>query len=212
VTEPFVKKNGGDSPSTSRSLLDLARTNNDDAWNQIVALYSPLVMRWCRQSGLAAADIEDVGQEVFKSVYASLDTFQKASVGQSFRAWLRTITRNKVTDFYRSTSHQPKPRGGEGLDANSLPTPTDSDSWDEHSEDQEERILVLRRCLELVRTEFEPKTWDAFWKVVVDDISPADVAVSLGIKPNSVYLARSRVQKRLRELFDRLVDDFDTVR
>ena len=51
---------------------------------------------------------------------------------------------------------------------------------------------MLRRALDLVRDDFEPRTWDAFWRVTIDEQSPADVAADLGVSANVVYLARSR--------------------
>jgi len=193
-------------------LLELARARNDEAWEQIVMLYSPLVYRWCRRRGVAEADVLDIAQEVFRSVYASLDSFERARAGQSFRAWLKTITANKITDQYRRKTRQPSAPGG--TEANLLleQTPADPDEQtDKEAEDQSERILVLRRCLDLVKAEFEPRTWDAFWKVVIDEGEPAKVAASLGMTRNAVYLAKSRVLSRLTEMFDQLVEDLSTL-
>jgi RNA polymerase sigma-70 factor (ECF subfamily) len=61
-----------------------------------------------------------------------------------------------------------------------------------------------------VRSEFESHTWDAFWQVAVGGRAPADVAVTLRISVNAVYLAKSRVLKRLREEFAALIE-FDDV-
>jgi RNA polymerase sigma-70 factor (ECF subfamily) len=212
VTEPIVPQNRGPSPSTSASLLDLARARNDDAWEQIVLLYSPLVYRWCRRKGVAEADSLDIGQEVFRSVYASLDSFERARTGHSFRAWLKTITANKIIDHHRARNRQPAAAGG--TDANEFLDQASADLArhdDEQSEDESERILILRRCLDVVRGEFEPRTWDAFWKVVIEENEPAEVARSLGISRNAVYLAKSRVLSRLTELFDQLVEDLSTL-
>jgi RNA polymerase sigma-70 factor, ECF subfamily len=206
VTEQIVPGNRGPSPSTSASLLELARARNGEAWEQIVMLYSPLVYRWCRRRGVREADVLDIAQEVFRSVYASLDSFERARAGQSFRAWLKTITANKIIDQSRLKHRQPSAIGGsevsEWLDQ-AAATAADG----EEAEDESERILILRRCLDLVKAEFEPRTWDAFWKVVIDENDPADVALSLGVSRNAVYLAKSRVLSRLGELFDHLIEN-----
>lgn len=211
VTDPIVPKNRRRSPSTSVSLLELARARNEDAWKQVVMLYSPLVYHWCRRRGVAETDTLDISQEVFRSVYASLDSFEKITAGHSFRAWLKTITANKITDYHRARTRQPTAAGG-----------TDANEWleqaaaeagsrdDVQAEDESERILILRRCLDMIRAEFKPSTWDAFWKVVIDEMEPAEVARSVGISRNAVYLARSHVLSRLTELFDQLVEDLST--
>ena len=63
-----------------------------------------------------------------------------------------------------------------------------------------------RRGLELIQGEFAERTWKAFWRVAVDGCTPADVADELGLSVNSVYLAKSRVLRRLREELGDLLD------
>jgi RNA polymerase sigma-70 factor (ECF subfamily) len=46
----------------------------------------------------------------------------------------------------------------------------------------------------------------AFWKTTVDGESAADAAADLNMTRNAVYLAKSRVLRRLREEF---TDPFD---
>ena len=58
---------------------------------------------------------------------------------------------------------------------------------------------AYRRGLELVRGEFEERTWQMFWLVVVEDRLPADVAAQLGVSPAAVRKAKSRVLHRLKE-------------
>jgi RNA polymerase sigma-70 factor, ECF subfamily len=50
-----------------------------------------------------------------------------------------------------------------------------------------------------VQYQFEDRTWTAFWKVTVENRSPAEVAAELGITANAVRLATSHVLRRLRE-------------
>src|SRR5205085_1623050 len=58
---------------------------------------------------------------------------------------------------------------------------------------------LYRRALELVRGEFEARTWDMFWQVVVDNRPTADVAAALGVTPAAVRQAKARVLRRLKE-------------
>jgi RNA polymerase sigma-70 factor (ECF subfamily) len=52
----------------------------------------------------------------------------------------------------------------------------------------------------LVSSEFEPRSWQAVWRVVVDDQRPADVAAEYGMTPNAIYVAKSRILSRLRDV------------
>jgi RNA polymerase sigma-70 factor (ECF subfamily) len=65
---------------------------------------------------------------------------------------------------------------------------------------------LLHRALELVRLDFEDRTWQAFWRVTVEGQAVADVARDLGMSRNAVYIARSRILQRLHEEFGDLID------
>ena len=62
-----------------------------------------------------------------------------------------------------------------------------------------ENAGVVHRAAELVRAEFEDRTWQAFWRIVIDGHSPAHVAEDLGMSLHAVYKAKSRVLVRLRQ-------------
>jgi RNA polymerase sigma-70 factor (ECF subfamily) len=64
---------------------------------------------------------------------------------------------------------------------------------------------LRRRALEMVRSEFEERTWSAFWQTVVHGRSPVDIAVEMGITPNAVRAAKSRILRRLKETFGDLI-------
>ena len=57
---------------------------------------------------------------------------------------------------------------------------------------------VLLRALDSIKGEFHERTWQAFWKVVVEGRSTNDVAADLSMKPGTVRVSKSRVLLRLR--------------
>ena len=163
--------------STSRSLLVRLRDNDSDAWDRLVTLYAPLVYFWCRKLGLADQDTPDVVQEVFKSVTTGIDRFRKVKPEDTFRGWLRTITRSKAADHYRRQSRQPAAAGGSVAlrRMTEFPDAHFPDVNDESGDEPVYHALFLRAC-DLIRTDFKENTWKAFWRVVVDGQSPKDVA------------------------------------
>jgi RNA polymerase sigma-70 factor (ECF subfamily) len=82
-------------------LLLRVKANDQDGWQRLVSLYSPLVMYWCRQGGVQGDDVPDVAQEVFGAVAAGLKAYRQDGPGASFRAWLRGIARHKIRDHLR---------------------------------------------------------------------------------------------------------------
>jgi RNA polymerase sigma-70 factor (ECF subfamily) len=57
-----------------------------------------------------------------------------------------------------------------------------------------------------MRAEFEDRTWKACWEGVVVGRPAADVARELGLTTNAVYLAKSRVLRRLHQELCGLLD------
>ena len=188
--------------STSSSLLRRAIAREPDAWERIVTVYSPLVRHWCRQAGVQAHDIQDVSQEVFATVSSNLGRFQSDRPGTTFRAWMRGIARHKLQHYFQDRGEP----GAGGTDAQQrlqqVPTPSDES---ELSETPADVAGVYHRALNLVRSQFEDRTWKAFWRVVIEDRSPAEVAAEMGITANAVRQAKSRVLRRLKEEMGELI-------
>jgi RNA polymerase sigma-70 factor, ECF subfamily len=205
VDHPSTDNHSPAEPSSvSSTLLQRVQARRPEAWQRLVNLYGPAVYRWCRQYGLGSDDASDVLQEVFAAVAAHVGEFRRHGTGDTFGGWLRTITHNKVRDFFRQRHGQPEACGGTDAGrqlANLCESSEPSDPTDSIQTDGR----ILRRALELVRAEFEDRTWDAFWRTTVDGRSAAQVAEELGISLQAVYQAKSRVLRRLRrELGDLL--------
>jgi RNA polymerase sigma-70 factor (ECF subfamily) len=179
--------------TTSVSLLEKLRQPTDSAaWDRFVDLYTPLLFYWGRRAGLQSADAADLVQDVFEVLVRKLPEFEYDRQ-QSFRSWLRTVTMNKWKErVRRRTEHAV---GGSAV--NPL-EPTVPDGAEQFWETEYHGQLAAR-ALDLMRTQFEPATWQACWESVVNDRPAAEIAAELGLTVNAVYLARSRVLRRLRQ-------------
>ncbi len=170
-------------------LLRLRRGSDSAAWERFVDLYTPLMYRWAGQLGAQAADAADLVQDVFILLVRALPQFEYDQQ-RSFRAWLRTVVSNKWRELHRRKS--PTYVSGSALE---LAADLAEDSlWD----DAQDRAAICRQALELIRPEFTPTTWTAFAETTVHGRSVTEVAESLQVTANAVYLARGRVLKRLR--------------
>jgi RNA polymerase sigma-70 factor, ECF subfamily len=191
---------------TSFTLLERLRANEGDAWRIMVQLYTPLVHHWCVRGGVRGADAEDVAQEVLRAAASHMDDFRRDRPGDSFRAWLRGITRNMILQHFRRGGRQPQATGGTDAQRRLQHVAEDASSAAPEEEDPVEELDALRRrALELVRGEFEERTWHAFWMTVVEGRSPVDVAADTDVTPAAVRMAKSRVLRRLKEEFGELI-------
>jgi RNA polymerase sigma-70 factor (ECF subfamily) len=192
---------------TSTTLLDQAKAGDRIAWQRLEFLYTPLVRWWCRRQGLSQPhDVDDVTQEVFVTVAGKLAGFTKGPAG-SFRSWLYTITHHKLGDHGRRTRGKPVAQGGSVALARLEAVPEVLSGSSGEQDRSSERAILVRRALELVRPEFQPRTWEAAWRVAVDGQDPADVGAALGMTAGAVYTSKSRVLHRLRALLTDLLDE-----
>jgi RNA polymerase sigma-70 factor (ECF subfamily) len=185
--------------STSRSMLAGARGDDQAAWTRLVSLYAPLAAAWCRRWGVPQQDVMDVVQDVFASVAKSLARFRKEQPQDTFRGWLATIARNKVHDYFRRRGDEPAAAGG--TEAWQRITQVSEEAGSDESSDEAEAAVfqeVLRRALDSIRGEFQERTWQAFWRTVVEGRTAGDVATELAMQPGAVRVSKSRVLCRLR--------------
>ncbi len=194
-----------ESSSVSSTLLDQLRSRRPEAWQRFVRLYSPVVYRWCRRSGLAAEDAADVLQEVLSAVMLHLPDFRRDRPQHSFSGWLATITRNKVRDHFRRRHGRAEARGGSTAQHQMAEVPQPPELSEESIRpDAESAAWLSRGVLEAIRAEFEARTWQAFWRTTVDGQPPALVASDLEMSAPAVYMAKSRVLRRLRQVMGEL--------
>ncbi len=199
-----------DSQPTSLTLLERVRAGDEAGWEKFVRMYGPLVYSWCRRAGLSSEDAGDVSQDVFVKLSKNFDSFQNRRPGDSFRRWLKTVPNNRARDFHRGQRDRPQARGGTTAQMQLASLPGgESYGLCEESDDErvEESNHLLRRATELVRADFEPTTWQAFWQTVVESRAIADVAADLRLSANAVRVAKSRVRARLRQEMAGLLDE-----
>ncbi len=200
--QPSPRK--ADGPVTPLSLLQRARDRDAQAWQQLVKLYRPLVLFWCRRGGLNCLDAEDLSQEIFASAALNLARFHRDRTGDTFRGWLRVITRNQILTHQRRMTGQPQAVGGSEalLRLQEVADPL----ADCAEEEQVEFSRVCHRVMELVKCEFEEKTWRAFWLTTVEGRTPAALTEELAMTAGGIRQAKSRVLRRLKQEVGDLLD------
>ena len=186
--------------STSTSLLKrLGQLEDREAWDRFVSLYTPLIYYWARRAGLSSHDAADLVQDVMAVLVEKLPRFQYDRQG-SFRGWLRTVTLNKWREKRRRRSI-PTVEAGQSELANLAAADPAEEYWE-----TEYRKQLVSRAMQLLRSEFRPSTWEACWEYVVGGRRAEDVAAEKGISVWTVYSAKSRLLRRLREELDGMLD------
>lgn len=185
--------------STSESLLlRLRGSKNEQDWQTFVELYTPLIFYWARRTGLRTNDAADLVQEVLTLVFQKLPAFQYDK-SKSFRSWLRTVTINRYREQLRKKSIGAMPATASVLAQHMDPSAAQS-TWDLNYQQS-----LLHQAMGLLGEEFEPVTWKALRSYIIDG-QPAKVAADAnGLSVWTVYAAKARFMKRLRETVEGLL-------
>jgi RNA polymerase sigma-70 factor (ECF subfamily) len=185
---------------TSLTLVERLKKRDQDAWRRMVRLYGRLIYHWCRRSGADPDSAADLVQQVYQAVAENIHTFRRDRPGDTFRGWLRTITRNKVLDHQRARQRLiPATGGSSALDQwNQLPDELDDSTDPNQNTDELQR--VVHEAIRLVRQQVNETHWAAFWETVVNNRDASDVAKELGVSRDVVYKGKSRVLATLRQV------------
>lgn len=186
-------------PETSESLIIQVRDPADrEAWERFEQLYRPVIFRIARAKGLQHSDALDLVQQVLLSVSEAISRYEKRDGGTPFRNWLSRITRNAIV---RALSRGPRDKASGGTQImDILREVPSSDAAIDALIDTEYRREIYAKAASVVRLEVAEATWLAFEMTVLQSRPIDQAASSLGVSTGSVYAARSRVIRRLRDV------------
>lgn len=190
-------------PDTRDSLLVRLSDSQDRlAWEQFCGIYRPLVYRLARGRGVQDADAQDLAQRVLMSVASAIDRWQRQE-GVGFRNWLKRVARNETLKFL---TRRPPDMAQGGTSVLAIMNGAAADENMEHAIELEYRRQLIRRAATVVRERADETTWLAFALTMIDGLSIESAAQELGRSVGTVYAARSRILKRIRETVKQLED------
>jgi RNA polymerase sigma-70 factor (ECF subfamily) len=186
-------------PATRASLLvQLRDPQNEAAWREFVDLYAPLVYGYLRKQNLQDADAADLTQDVLAAVAGTVGRLEYDPSRGSFRNWLFTVVRRKLSNWRRA--RRSRPDCGNHADAHAVLAQYTRPEGPEVEWEVEWEQRVFAWACEQVRRDVSEATWQAFWRTAIDGQRGKRVAADLGLTLAAVYHARNRVRERLREL------------
>ena len=184
--------------TTTQVLEELRVSNDAPAWQGFHEHFHAVVVNFAKHMGLSVTDAEDAAQE---TMLAFVKAFRGGKYDREkgrLSGWLFGVAKHVILNFRR---RQP-------LEQLMADKTTGTSFWDMIQDDHniklsweiEWRQMVLTRCLEQVRKEFDPRVFNAFELYALGQIAVDKVAQQFEMSPNAVYIAKCRVLSRLREL------------
>ena len=185
---------------TTTFLLERLKDPNDQAvWHEFIERYRPMIVRTARRTGLNQEDAQDAAQMALMAFFTAYREGKYDREKGRLRHWLFGIARHWILNtFDKRLKRQ--------VDVSNQADQTDffarqpADDQLEQVWEQEWREATLRHCLDQVRTEFDPRTYQAFELFAQQGLPAQKVAEQLGVTSNAVFIAKHRILKRIREL------------
>ncbi len=183
--------------TTSLSMLGELAEGSESAWTRFESRYRRWLLSHCLRSGLSEADADDITQEVMFKIFRAVGDFDRQRNG-SFRKWMLIVTQSRIADLFRKSKRnreEPCPESFvENTAANGPEQQADGPSA--------EAIDEFERKMALLRSQFS----DRDIKILIEYLGkgrPADdIADELGVTPNTIYLVKSRVIKRIYSILN----------
>jgi RNA polymerase sigma-70 factor (ECF subfamily) len=185
-------------PPTGSTLFVLLRDPGDPlAWNAFVARYGPTIYGWCRRWRLQEADAENVTQDVLIQLVRKLRTFAYDPHKGTFRGWLKTLTQHALSDYLAGRRATVMGSGDTAV-LDQLEAAAARDDLQQSLAEAFD-LELLEQAQARVRLRVTERDWQIFQELAVDSRPGPEVARELGMTVTAVLMAKSRVQKKLRE-------------
>ncbi len=191
--------------TTTALLTGLFDPRNAAAWEAFDRRYRPILIGFARNCGAKDVDAAEVAQE---TIVRFVEEYRAGKYDRNrgrLGAWLVTIARYRLLDSRRRAGTARIER------ADSAMVDLDDERSLGASYEAERRQALLREALDEMRTRSrtDPKTVKAFEMLVYHGLTPQVVAEQLQMSTHDVYLAKSRVAAKLREIVLRLESEYE---
>ncbi|MBA5868086.1 MAG: sigma-70 family RNA polymerase sigma factor [Nitrospira sp. CR1.3] len=186
-------------PITRTSLIvrlgSVTRKAREQAWGEFFGIYSPIIYRMAKHSGLSEPDAEEVVATIMRNFASSVRGGFTPET--RFRHYLRSITNRQI--------RREKQRCRRELalgDLSISPAATDESAGPDRQWERLEQEERWRACLERVKTSpaIRPRDWSAFEAWVIFGEPAKAVAKRYGVTPNRLHGIKHKIINELRRL------------
>ena len=174
---------------TRSSFLDKIRSGDETAWFDFHRRYVKMIHHIGIQRGLSNAECDDLMIEVMLIFWTKMDNFVYDPNRGKFRSYLGKIAELLSLKILRNDRKNP-----------SLELPCEYPSDVDVASMEEWNEYLMSRALEDLRASVDTITYQAFYMLVFQRRSVAEVSAVTRKSANTIYGIRSRCVKKLKKI------------
>ena len=189
----------------SKFLESLNLMDESKAWTMFFKEFYPIVLNYAGRYGMKGEDREEIGSRVISRLFQHISK-NKFQINGSLRSYLSTVVKHEVIDYYKETNRF---YGNGSAILSPLAKNLFAQDSDKYNEDGlpvdpevQHKLQILQKAMNEVMTRVEPRSWQIFCDVTIDEIPGIEVAEKYGIKPQTVYQRNFQILRMIKERCD----------
>lgn len=190
---------------TNATLLQRVKNQYDDkSWDEFNDYYRPYIYMIVKGLNMRHHDALELTQLILIKTWKNLPKFEYNPDKGCFRSWLRRVAVNSVRNYVVTKAYKQVSLDAlEEQEGHTYSEDEFTESEIEKVADREWENYIFDMAWTNIKDKFNDKI-QAVYEELLQDIDPEKIADNIGIKRNTVYVYRKRVNEKLFKEIRRL--------
>jgi len=189
-------------PTRLSLLTRLKNWDDNEGWKRFFDTYWRLIYGTAIKAGLSDAEAQDVVQETVIAVAKKMNEFKYDPALGSFKGWLLTLTKWRISDQYRRRQQKEHVRW-ESPDETARTSDIESQADEQGLQldavwEAEWQNNLMAAAIDRVKRKVGARQYQLFDLYVIKQWSVDEVAKTLKVSVSQVYQAKSRITPLIR--------------
>ena len=190
---------------TKQTLIQRVQNQDDStAWDDFVSYYKTFIEMVLNKSRISLNESDDLVQEILLKIWKGLPNYEYRKEQAKFRTWLSVLIRNTMLNFLDKKKR--KNPGKVELNDEVILSVTETEIEKVIEEEWVSHLTSL--AMQAVTKVFSGQAVEVF-KMSLEGKGTKEIAETLDINEESVFVLRSRVKSRLKKEIRKLRDEIE---
>ena len=192
--------------TTKYTLISRAlEQNSEQAWEELIEVYSKFVYFILRELSVPEQDIDDVGQKTLLALTTGLKSYNQDR--GRFRSWLRTLIKHEAFAYFR---HKKKYEDKTSyIEDTQVETGVVDSEVDQKIEDEWKKY-ISSLAIERMKKVFKGQAIEVF-ELGLKGLDTDEIAAVTKLPKGTIYTLRQRMKKSLMKEAKNLIEEIEPI-